>query len=86
MNSKHRAIRSLLSSMSPRRAIAYIQAFELPEEEELFLIECDVRGLSYVQAADKHATTPEVIKRRRQRAYSKIADEINHTKNEGLGG
>lgn len=48
-------------------------------------MECDVRGLSYVQAADKHATTPEVIKRRRQRAYSKIADEINHIKEESRG-
>lgn len=85
MNSQHRAIRSLLSSMSPRRAMEYIQAFELPAEEELFLVECDVRGLSYVQAADKHATTPEVIKRRRQRAYSKIADEINHIKEESRG-
>lgn len=64
--------------MSPRRATAYIKAFGLQEEEELFLIECDVRGLSHTQAADKHHTTPEVIKRRRQRAYSKIADEIAH--------
>lgn len=77
MNSQHRAIRALLQSMSPKRAIAYIQSFELPEEEELFLIECDVRGLSYTQASDKHHVTPEVIKRRRQKAYSKISDAIN---------
>ncbi len=80
MNSQHRAIRAVLTSMSPRRAVKYIQSFQLPPEEELFLIECDVRGLSYVQAAREHSTTPEVIKRRRQRAYSKIADEINHSK------
>lgn len=78
MNSQHRAIRALLQTMSPRRAAEYIKAFELPADEELFLLECDVRGKSYVQAAQDNATTPEVIKRRRQRAYSKIADELNH--------
>lgn len=78
MNSQHRAIRALLQTMSPKRAIDYIHSFELPPEEERFLVECDVRGLSYVEAADKHSTTPEVIKRRRQRAYSKIADELGH--------
>lgn len=80
MNSRHRAIRTLLSTMSPRRAIEHIRALDLPAEEELFLVECDVPCLSYMQAADKRATTPEVIKRRRQRAYSKIADEIHHIK------
>lgn len=77
MNSQHRKIRTLLQSMSPKRAISYIKSFELPPEEELFLIECDVRCLSYTQAAKKHNFTPEVIKRRRQKAYSKISDEIN---------
>ena len=64
--------------MSPRLAEEHIRSFHLPAEEELFLLECDVRGKSYVQAAQDNATTPEVIKRRRQRAYSKIVDELNH--------
>jgi len=83
LNSQHRAIRALLQSMSPKRAISYIQAFELPQEEELFLIECDVRGKSYVQAAREHNTSPEVIKRRRQRAYMKIVDAIAHEDHRG---
>lgn len=78
MNGQHRAIRALLSTMAPRRAVEYIQSFQLRPEEEAALIECDVRGLSHIQAADKLHLSPEVIKRRRQRAYSKIADEINH--------
>ncbi len=78
MNSQHRAIRALLQTMAPRRAVDYIRSFQLPEEEELFLIECDVRGKSYAEAAAEHSTTPEVIKRRRQRAYAKIADAINN--------
>lgn len=79
MNSQHRAIRALLQSMAPKRAIAYIRAFELPEEEARYLIECDVRRKSYVKAAEDNHTTPEVIKRRRQRAYRKIADAITNT-------
>lgn len=78
MNSQHRAIRALLQTMSPRRAVEHIQSFRLRPDEESVLIECDVYGLSYIQAADKLHLTPEVIKRRRQRAYSKIADEINN--------
>ncbi len=78
MNDQHRAIRALLQTMAPQRAVDYIQSFQLQEDEEIFIIECDIRGLSYIQAANKHHTTPEVIKRRRRRAYSKIADAINH--------
>ncbi len=72
--------------MAPRRALAYIQAFGLPEEEALFLIECDVRGKSYTQAAQEHNISPEAIKRRRRRAYAKIADELNDMKMESRTG
>lgn len=78
MNSQHRAIRALLSSMSPRRAVDYVQSFQLRPDEEAVLIECDVRGLSYIQAGDKLHLSPDAIKDRKRRAYSKIADEINH--------
>lgn len=85
MNSQHRAIRALFQTMSPRRATEYIRSFELQPEEELFLLECDVRGKSYVQAAQDNHTTPEVVKRRRQRAYAKIADELNYRREERWG-
>lgn len=64
--------------MSPRRAVDHIQSFQLRPEEEATLIECDVRGLSCVQAADKLHLSPDAVKRRRRQAYSKIVDEINH--------
>ena len=83
MNGRHRAIRAVLTAMSPRRAEAYIQSFRLPAEEELFLLECDVRGLSYLQAAEKHSVSPETIKRRRCKAYAKIADELEHNQSRG---
>lgn len=71
--------------MSPRRAMEYINAFGLPEEAR-FLVECDVRGKSYVQAALENNISPEAIKRRRQRAYAKIADELNDMKMESRTG
>lgn len=78
VNIQHKRIRTLLQVMSPRRAEAYIMAFQLRPEEEAVLIECDVRGLSYIQAGDKLHMSPDVIKRRKQAAYRKIADEIAH--------
>lgn len=78
MDGQHKAIRALLSTMAPKRAISYIQSFELPDEEERYLIECDVRDKSYAQVAAEFHTTPEVIKRRRKRAYGKIADQLNN--------
>lgn len=79
MNSQHRAIRALLSSMSPRRAEAYIKAFQLREEETAVIIEGDIKGLSHIQIANKLHLSLDTEKRRRQSAYRKIADDIEHT-------
>lgn len=76
MNERHRAIRALLTSMSPRRAVWYIKAFELPQDEETAIIECDVRRKSCVQVAEKLHVAPDTVKRYRQRAYRKIASEL----------
>lgn len=40
----------------------------------------DVRGLSYAQISEITHASPETVKRRRQKAFSKIADELNNTK------
>lgn len=79
MNGQHKAIRALLSTMAPKRAIEYVKSFELPEEEERYLIERDVRKKSYAMIACQFHTTPEVIKSRRRSAFSKIADAINNS-------
>lgn len=78
MDSQHKAIRALLCTMAPKRAISYIQSFQLPEEEERYLIQCDVYDKSYDQVSDEFSTTRSVIRDRRRKAYSKIADAINH--------
>lgn len=77
MNSQYRAIRALLQSMAPRRAIDYIQSFELPELEERILIECDVRKRSYASLY-RDGYSEKVIKDTKRRAYAKIADAINN--------
>ena len=78
MNRQHKQIRALISSMAPLRAISYIQAFQLPEEEEVCLIEMDVRKRSYIQIANALNMSPETVKKRRRSAFSKIADQLNH--------
>ena len=79
MDNQRKAIRALLQSMAPKRAREYIKSFELPEEEELFLLECDVRRKSHFKAADDNHTTPEVVKRRKMSGYAHIADAINNS-------
>ncbi len=55
----------------------YIKAFELPEDEETALIQCDVRRKSCVQVGIMLHVDPDTVTRYRRRAYGKIADEIN---------
>lgn len=81
MNSQHKAIRANLTSMAPKRAIEYIKAFELPIDEENALIECDVRNKSVVQVSCETNVSVECMKRRRIRAYAKIADGIRNATN-----
>lgn len=76
MDSQHRAIRARISAMAPRRAEAYIRSFALPEEEADSLIQCDVRGMSYIQAAQRLHVSPECMKKRRRRAFAKTQDDI----------
>lgn len=82
-NSQHKEIRALISVMAPKRAVSYIKSFGLPTDEENCLIECDVRDLSCIQAAQSLSMSPEQIKRARQRAFRKIADACRDEKSLG---
>lgn len=77
MNEKSRMIRALLSEMSPKRAVEYVKAFELPRDEEIYIIERDIRKKSIEQIALENYISPETVKRRRRSGYAKIADELN---------
>lgn len=76
MDESHRKLRKRLSIMSPKRAILFIREFDLPEDEERCLIECDVRGKSCIQVSDLLHISPEGVKRRKRKAYQKMTDGI----------
>lgn len=57
--------------MAPKRAVAYILSFELPQDEAACLIECDVRRKSYAQVCEALHLSPEAVNRCRRRAYKK---------------
>ena len=79
MNSQHKQIRAQLSSMAPKRAVAYILSFELPADEAACLIECDVRQKSCVQVADMLHVSVDGLSKLRRRAYRKIVDGQNES-------
>lgn len=79
MNSQHRAIRVLLQEMGPRRAENYIQAFDLRDDESMYIIEREVRRKSIQQIASAHTVSAETVKRRRRSGFQEIAEQINHS-------
>ncbi len=74
MDKRHRAIRSSISAMAPKRAVEFIRSFELPPDETACLIECDVRGKSCVQTAELLHLSVDGLAKLRRRAYRKLAD------------
>ena len=80
MNQQHREIRAMLKCMAPKRAIAWIQSFELPQEEAQCIAECDVRGRSGVEQAFRMNVSVDGVKRRRRTAYKKMADGLRAEK------
>lgn len=81
MDSQHKQIRAQLSSMAPKRAVAYILSFELPQDEAACIIECDVRQKSCVQVAMERSLSVDAVKKYRRRAYHKMASEVYEKRN-----
>ncbi len=67
--------------MAPKRAIAYILSFELPDDEAACIIERDVRQKSCVQVAMERSLSVDAVKKYRRRAYQKIASEVYEKRN-----
>lgn len=65
--------------MSPRAAVAYVEALELPEDEAYSVIECDIRRRSCVRVAEALNRSVDGIRKIRQRAYSKMANDEKKT-------
>lgn len=76
MNTQHKEIRALLSSMAPKRAEQAVKMVGLPPDEEAAVITVDVRGMSCVQAAYDLCVSVDCLNKLRRRAYQKIADDM----------
>lgn len=78
MNTNYRDIRAKLRSMAPQRAIDYIAALDLPEDEAFCIIACDVKQQSRQQVASRLFASVEYVKKRCRNGYQKIADHIKN--------
>ena len=76
MNTRHREIRALLSSMSPKRAEQAVRLVGLPADEETAVLAVDVHGQSCIQTADRLHVSVDGLAKIRRRAYAKIADDM----------
>lgn len=76
MNTRHREIRALLSSMSPKRAEQAVRLVGLPADEEAAVLAVDVHGQSCIQTADRLHVSVDGLAKIRRRAYAKMADDI----------
>lgn len=76
MNTRHREIRALLSSMSPKRAEQAVLLVGLTPDEETAVLAVDVHGQSCLQAAALLHVSVDGLAKIRRRAYTKIADDM----------
>ena len=76
MDTQHKAIRGLLSSMAPMRAEQAVRLVGLPPDEETAVLAVDVHGQSCLQAAALLHVSVDGLAKIRRRAYAKIADDI----------
>lgn len=76
MDTQHKAIRGLLSSMAPTRAEEAVRLVGLPPDEETAVLAVDVHGQSCLQAAAQLHVSVDGLAKIRRRAYAKIADDM----------
>lgn len=80
MDTQHKAIRALLSSMAPARAEEAVRRVGLPPDEESAVLAVDVHGRSCLQVAEQLYVSVDTVKRLRRSAYQKLQDEIYTTR------
>ena len=76
MDTQHKAIRALLSSLAPTRAEEAVRLVGLPPDEETAVLAVDVHGQSCLQAAALLHVSVDGLAKIRRRAYAKIADDM----------
>ena len=63
--------------MGPRRAESYIRAFDLRDDEAVYIIEREVRQKSIQEIAHAHHVSQETVKRRRRDGFLKISEQMH---------
>ena len=76
MDTQHKAIRGLLSSMAPTKAEEAVRLVGLPPDEETAVLAVDVHGQSCLQVAALLHVSVDGLSKIRRRAYAKIADDM----------
>lgn len=77
MDVTHMAVRNALAELGTAAKLDLIRSFCLPPDEERCLIDREVKGKSVQQIADALSLSPETVKRRRKRALTQIARELD---------
>lgn len=76
MNPYHRAVRAALAGMERGRALRWLAAQSVDQEERDCIAAMDVYRYSTVQAADLLFLSTETVKRRRRAGYGQIAASL----------
>ena len=76
MDTQHKAIRALLSSMAPTRAEEAVRLVGLPPDEETAVLAVEGHGQSCLQTAALLHVSVDGLAKIRRRAYAKIADDM----------
>ena len=77
MEIKAKALREAIKDLTPGKSVPVIQSFGLTQDEEKYIIQADVERKSVVQIAMENNVSPEVVKRRREKAYARMILELN---------
>jgi DNA-directed RNA polymerase specialized sigma24 family protein len=76
MDRKSSAVRFVLSTTDPKRAIEMVKSFSLPSDEEVCIIDREIKKKSIQQIAMEQNISPETVKRRRRSGLYKIVDSL----------
>lgn len=72
-----KALRAALRELTPAKTIPAVQSFELDTDEELFILEADVRHKSITQIAQERHVSEETVKRKREKGFYRMILELN---------
>lgn len=76
MDDRTAAIRTMLSSMAPVKAIPLVKSFQLPEQEEFFILEHEVKKKDLTYLADTYGLSVRAVKHRRKQGLMKIYQSL----------